>query len=65
MLSDNLRTLLGHFVLWLFVGAVVVWLIFAGAVKPVMQPEPSTYEAGGVDYNYNIRSYFGCMRLPK
>ena len=45
--------------------AVVAWSIYVTIIKPHINPTPTTnVESGGVSNTYNIRSTFGCMRLP-
>ena len=50
---------------WIILGTVVVWLVYAGAVKPVVNPTPTTTQTGGVSYNYQIKlGMLSCARIP-
>jgi len=42
--------------------AVIAVLVLG--VKRILYPRPTSTQTGGVSYHYNIRSTFGCMRLP-
>jgi len=47
------------------------WLVYAGAIKPVINPEPTTtqnVQSGGTatTYDYDIKVGFGgCARIPQ
>lgn len=50
---------------WIGVGVLVLvigWAIYAGIIRPVVKPNPSTANQAEVIYNYTIqpRSTFGC-----
>ena len=45
--------------------ALIVWSCYVTFIKPHVNPTPTTnVESGGVSNTYNIKSTFGCMRLP-
>lgn len=51
---------------WTLVLAGIGWAIYAGIIRPVTKPNPSTTQQGARDnYSYTIqpKSYFGCMRI--
>jgi hypothetical protein len=43
-------------------GGTLIWAIYAGLVKPVTNPNPTTTQTGGTSYNYDIKNY-PCGRL--
>lgn len=47
---------------WIVLLGLVIWVIYAGLVKPVMFPNPTHTQMGGA--YYDVRPMFGCMRFP-
>jgi hypothetical protein len=46
-------------------GLLVAWIIYAGLLKPVLCPTPTTTQTGGTSNTYNIKVGFGgCARIP-
>ena len=43
---------------------VVAWGLYAGIVRPVTKPNPSTTQTGGISNSYNFHPMFGCMSIP-
>ena len=56
---------LGHWLVYFLLSAIVIWGLYAGLIRPVTKPNPTNTQTGGISNTYNIRSTFGCMRLPK
>ena len=51
----------GYRILWrVCIAALLGWLIFAGTLKPVLWPNPTTTQTGGASYTINPKTYFGC-----
>ena len=51
---------------WVCMGSVIVvlgWSIYAGIIKPVTHPNPTTTQTGGISYTVNV-SPFSCARIP-
>lgn len=50
---------------WLCIIAIGGWIIYAGLIRPVVNPTPTTTQTGGVSYNYNIKvGALSCARIP-
>lgn len=48
---------------WVVLIVVVLWLIFAGAIKPVLFPSATHNQSGGNFYEIKV-GFGGCARLP-
>ena len=48
---------------WLCIIALGLWLLWAGMIKPVVHPNPTTTQTGGISYTVNV-SPFSCARIP-
>lgn len=47
-------------------GLTIAWIIYAGVIRPVTKPNPTTVQTGGVSYTYDIKLGFGsCAKFPK
>jgi hypothetical protein len=47
---------------WGFIIGIACWLLYAGMIKPVINPTPTNTQTGGV--SYNIKTGFGgCTRV--
>ncbi len=57
---------LGHWLVYFILSAVVLWGLYAGIIRPVTKPNPSTKQEAKIinNYTYNIKPTFGCMRMP-
>jgi len=45
--------------------ALIIWSCYVTFIKPHTNPTPTTtVQSGGTSNTYNIKSTFGCMRLP-
>ena len=50
---------------WICLIALGCWVIYAGLIKPVTNPTPTTTQSGGVSYNYQIKvGMLSCARIP-
>ena len=48
---------------WVCLITLGVWVIWAGLIKPVVAPTPTTTQTGGISQTFNI-SPFSCARIP-
>lgn len=48
---------------WMFIIVIGVWTIYAGLIKPVINPTKTTTQTGGTSYTTNIAP-FSCARIP-
>ena len=57
---------LGHWLVYFILSALLIWGLYAGLIKPVIKPTPTTtVQSGGVVYHYEIKVGFGgCARMP-
>ena len=56
---------LGHAIIYVSLSVIVIWGLYAGLVKPITNPNPTTTQTGGTSYNYEIKvGLGGCARLP-
>ena len=55
---------LGHWLVYFLLSAIVIWGLYAGLIRPITKPNPTSVQSGGISYNYNIHPTFGCMRIP-
>ena len=56
---------LGHAIIYVSLSVIVIWGLYAGLVRPITKPNPSTTQNGGVSYNYTISvGMGGCARIP-
>jgi hypothetical protein len=46
-------------------GLALAWIIYAGLIRPVTKPNPSTTQSAGTIVNYNTtpKSTFGCNNI--
>ena len=58
MLGGMVETIIS----WVVIVCIVLWLIWAGAIKPVMYPNASHTQNGGAFYD--IHPVMGCMKFP-
>lgn len=50
---------------WVAIISLGCWVVYAGLLKPVLNPTPTTTQTGGVAYNYQIKvGLGGCARIP-
>jgi hypothetical protein len=50
---------------WVCIIAIGAWVIYAGLIKPVTNPTPTTTQTGGVSYNYQIKvGMLSCAKIP-
>lgn len=55
----------GHWLVYFVLSAIVGWIIYAGLIRPVIKPNPTTTQTGGVAYNYTIHlGMMSCARIP-
>ena len=57
--------LVGKWVGGIVGGLAIAWAIYAGIIRPVTKPNPSTTQSGEIINNYNNtpRIGFGCARF--
>lgn len=56
---------LGHWVVYFILSAVVVWGLYAGIIRPVIKPTPTTtVQSGGTAYTIHV-GFGGCARIPE
>jgi hypothetical protein len=55
---------LGHWLVYFLLSAVVIWGLYAGIIRPVTKPNPSTHQEGQI---FQPKVYFGCANfaIPK
>jgi hypothetical protein len=57
---------LGHWLVYFILSAIVAWIVYAGLIRPVIKPNPTSVQSGGVSYNYTINlGMLSCARIPK
>ncbi len=50
---------------WICIIALGGWIVYAGLIKPVVNPTPTSTQSGGTSYNYSIKLGLGsCARIP-
>ncbi len=54
---------LGHWAVYFILSTVVIWGLYAGLVRPVTKPNPTTIQNGGYSYTIHV-GFGGCARLP-
>ena len=55
---------LGHWLVYFLLSAIVIWGLYAGLIRPVTKPNPTTtVQSGGVVYDIKV-GFGGCARLP-
>jgi hypothetical protein len=54
-------------VMGVVLGLGLAWAIYAGIIRPITKPNPSTTQKAEQisNYNYNSRLSFGCIRIDK
>lgn len=52
---------LGHWIVYFLLSAVVLWGLYAGIIRPVLKPNPSTKQEATTIYNntYNCKALIG------
>jgi hypothetical protein len=51
---------------WIVIAFIFVWVFYAGMIRPVTKPTPTTTQNGGTAYNYTIHiGMGGCARIPQ
>ena len=56
---------LGHAIIYVGLSVIVIWGLYAGLVRPITKPNPTSTQTGGVAYNYTIHvGLGGCARIP-
>ena len=62
-----LWALIEPWISWLCIALIGGWTVYAGLIKPVVKPNPTTtnVQSGGVSYTYDFHPTFGCMRVPE
>lgn len=50
---------------WVFILSIGGWVLYAGLIRPVIHPNPTTTQNGGISYNYDIKvGALSCARIP-
>ena len=59
-----LSSRIGHWLVYFILSIVVIWGLYAGLIRPVTKPNPTTtVQSGGVVYDIKV-GFGGCARLP-